>query len=1197
MNIYKTDNADNLNLTTSWTGGATPTLADIAVWDNTVTAANTVLLGVDTNWAGIKILDPAGLVTVSPNVSAAPVTATVNSPTFTYSSAPANPLANGNRAILGGTTAPTGFTLNTVIYFVVNATPTTFQLSATSGGAAISVGATTAGTAVTVTGGPNLTLGASGIDMSLATNSLTLSTPLVLGVNQTWNVTNGLTLTAGGVVSGSSLLTLNNGGNNGGAIILSAANTYTGGTVINSGIAQPNLVNSFGTGVVTNNGGTMLLSTFPNSGILVNALYFTGTSMIDMNNRNISAVLNTAWSGSGTVLITNDTDSGSTFTIGGATGGNMANFSGSVVIVSTNAAGTGSAGTVRLNNGGSDVNFGSVNLSLDLGTGATVLLDRNRAGNTLNIGALSGGVSGQSVPSIKIGSSGTGGTTYSVGGKNLNTTFAGIFDGTGATTSMFLALTKVGTGIFTLAGNNTYNGVTTISGGILRIGDGATSGYGTLGTGNVTDNATLAFARPDAISIANIISGSGNLVQGGGNTLTLNSANTYGGATIVTNGGTIIVGTAGAVPANTALTLGGAGTAGTLDMFGNNVQVNSLNTGSGATGSIIGSSGSSNPTLLTVNATNGSSAFSGVIKDTLPSGGSGVVALVVENGKQTLTGANTYSGSTTISNGTVVLGTGGSIASSTIILNGAGTSVLDATAVGGIALSSGYVLAASGGVGGNVTAANCLITPGTNGTVGTLTCSNNLSLNGGGTIHFDLSSSPASGNDQIVVGSALNLSGVNTIEISPLSLLGAGTYKLFVCGSVSATLGNLSLTGSPGSGFTAVLSVTGTEVDLVVTAVAAPFVWRGDGSLNQWDYATANWRSNGVASDFTDGAFAVFDNTGSNTPSIDITAPVSPATVTMNSTINYTLGSVGGSGKLTGLGSLTKTNTSTLTILTANDYTGGTTINQGTLRVSDGSTAGATLGNGNVVNKASLVFNQPDNYDFTNVISGTGNLTQLGSSTLTLSGNNTYSGTTLISAGTLQVGDGNTSGALGTNAVMDNAALAFNRSDSVVQSGLITGTGTLTVVGGTVSVTASNDFSGATTINSGGTLQLGNGGATGSVPLNNVTNNGTLAFNHSTSETNGIVITGSGGISKLAGNTLTLTAANNYNGDTAISAGTLKIGAAGTLPSGSGFGNVVLDGGASTAGTLDLNGFDTILNGINGSSNSVLGMVVNNSGT
>jgi autotransporter-associated beta strand protein len=469
-------------------------------------------------------------------------------------------------------------------------------------------------------------------------------------------------------------------------------------------------------------------------------------------------------------------------------------------------------------------------------------------------------------------------------------------------------------------------------------------------------------------------------------------------------------------------------------------------------------------------------------------------------------------------------------------------------------------------------------------------------LNGGVTVNFDLSSAPASGNDQVLVGGALNLSGLNTIQISPLTLCGVGTYRLFVCGSVSGTGANLQLAGSPGNGLNAALNVTGTEVDLVVTAVAPSFTWHGDGSLNQWDTSTANWLTNGVAAIYGDGDFTLFNNTGSTTPAINITAPVSPASVTVNASVNYTFG---GSGKITGVGSLTKTNTGTLILTTPNDYTGGTTINQGTIQVSDGSTTGATLGNGGVVDNASLVFDEPDGYDFTNVISGKGSLTQAGSGTMTFSGNNTYSGTTTISAGTLQAGDGTTTGTLGTNTVTDNAALAFNpnSASSVVQSGLITGNGTLTVLGGTVAVTAANNYSGTTTINSGGTLQLGNGGATGSVPAANITDNGTLAFDHSVNEANTTAITGSGAVNKLGVNTLTMNAANTYTGNTVISGGTVKIGAAGTIPSGSGFGNVDLDGGASAAGILDLNGFDTILNGINGTNNTVLGMVVNNSGT
>src|SRR5262249_51890151 len=157
----------NLNIGTSWVGGTPPTSADVAVWDSTVTIARTNLLGSDTNWGGIVIspagANPGGPVTIAGSVSGAALTVVANNATLTYATAPANPLANGNRAVLNGTTAPTGFSFGT-LYYVVNATATTFQLSATSGGAAITP--TITGSLVNVTGGPALTLGASGIDMS-----------------------------------------------------------------------------------------------------------------------------------------------------------------------------------------------------------------------------------------------------------------------------------------------------------------------------------------------------------------------------------------------------------------------------------------------------------------------------------------------------------------------------------------------------------------------------------------------------------------------------------------------------------------------------------------------------------------------------------------------------------------------------------------------------------------------------------------------------------------------------------------------------------------------------------------------------------------------------------------------------------------------------------------------------------------------
>ncbi len=76
------------------------------------------------------------------------------------------------------------------------------------------------------------------------------------------------------------------------------------------------------------------------------------------------------------------------------------------------------------------------------------------------------------------------------------------------------------------------------------------------------------------------------------------------------------------------------------------------------------------------------------------------------------------------------------------------------------------------------------------------------------------------------------------------------------------------------------------------------------------------------------------------------------------------------------------------------------------------------------------------------VISGSGNLVQLGSGTVIITGANTYTGGTTISAGTLQVGNGSTTGSISGN-VTDNGTLAFDRSDSVTFGGVISGTGGL----------------------------------------------------------------------------------------------------------------------------------------------------------
>lgn len=185
--------------------------------------------------------------------------------------------------------------------------------------------------------------------------------------------------------------------------------------------------------------------------------------------------------------------------------GNWSAFAGQINVT------TGGSGDFRINN-----SYGYGNAGVDIGN--YVYAYHMTSGSAVSLGSLSGGTYSH-----------LSGTAWTVGAKNADSTYAGNISGN--------SLTKVGTGTLTLTGNtNTYTGTTTVSLGTLQIGSGGTSG--TIGAGNITDNATLAFNRSDFITDTNfgVISGTGNLAKRGAGRLALTKAHTCSGATTVEAG-------------------------------------------------------------------------------------------------------------------------------------------------------------------------------------------------------------------------------------------------------------------------------------------------------------------------------------------------------------------------------------------------------------------------------------------------------------------------------------------------------------------------------------------------------------------------------------------------------------------------------------------------------------------------------------
>lgn len=179
---------------------------------------------------------------------------------------------------------------------------------------------------------------------------------------------------------------------------------------------------------------------------------------------------------------------------------------------------------------------------------------------------------------------------------------------------------------------------------------------------------------------------------------------------------------------------------------------------------------------------------------------------------------------------------------------------------------------------------------------------------------------------------------------------------------------------------------------------------------------------------------------------------------------------------ISGTGTVVKDGAGNLIFDAENTYTGGTTINQGTLQLGLGASTGSITGD--VVDNSALVFDRQDEVTFSGRISGTGTLEQQGTGKLILTGNSTYTGGTTISQGTLQIGNGATEGAI-TGDVVNDGVLVYDRSDDVTVAGLVSGTGQFVKSGtGTLIVSGANTYSGGTTVDQG-TLEVAPGAGLG----------------------------------------------------------------------------------------------------------------------
>ncbi|WP_440963947.1 ESPR-type extended signal peptide-containing protein [Massilia sp. GER05] len=975
----------------------------------------------------------------------------------------------------------------------------------------------------------------------------------------------------------------------GGMQVLSGTNTYNGATSVDQGGAL----------ALSGSGSIALSSGVANNGVFDIAATDNGAEVRTLSGS--GAVL----LGGQTLTLTNagDTFAGSILGSGGLTiAGGIETLSG------TNTY----SGATSIDQGGGLALSGSGGIALSSGVANNGVLDIAATNNGAEVRTLSGS-----------GAVLLGGQTLTL--TDAGDTFAGSIHGSGGLT--------IAGGIETLSGTNTYSGATSIDQG----GGLALSGSGSIAlSSGVANNGVLDIAATNNGAEVRTLSGSGAVLLGG-QTLTLTDAQDVfaggihgsGGLTIAggieTLSGTNTYSGATSIDQVSALALSGSGSIALSSGVANNGVFDIAATNNGAEVRTLSGSGAVLLGGQTLTLTNAGDTFAGSI---LGSGG-----LTIAGGIETLSGTNTYTGATSIDqDGALALSGSGSIALSSGVAN---NGVLDITATdngaevrtlsgSGAVLLGGQTLTLTNagdtfagsilGSGGLTIAGGIETLSGTNTYSGATSIDQGggLALSGSGSIAL---SSGVANNGVLDIAATDNGAEVRSLSGSGAVLLGGQTLTLTNAGDTFAG----SILGSGGltiAGGIETLSGTNTYSGATSIDQGGALALSGSGSIA----LSSGVANNGVLD------IAATDN-GAEVRTLSGSGAVllGGQTLTLTDAGDTFAGSIHGSGGLTIAGGIE-------TVSGTNTYTGATSIDQGGLVLSGSGSIALSSG---VANNGVLDITATDNGAEVRTLSGSGAVL-LGGQTLTLtnagdtfagsilgsggltiaggietlSGTNTYNGATSIDQGGALALSGSGSIALSSgvanNGVLDIAATdngaevrTLSGSGAVLLggqtltltdagdtfAGSIHGSGGLTIAGGIETLSGTNTYTGATSINQGGALALSGSG--GIALSSGVANNGLLDIAATDNGAQVRTLSGSGAV-LLGGQTLTLTDAqdvfaggihgsggltiaggietlagtNTYNGATSIDQG-------GALAL-SGSGSIALSSGVANNGVLDI---------------------------